>query len=139
MFELLRANQLYAKLSKCNFGQSQIEYLGYIISGKGVSTSDSKIEVMLNWARPNSVKVVHEFLGLTDYYHKFIKHFPLIRRPLNNLLKEWSFVWNEEATKAFETLQQEMTQTSILVLPYFSKSFVVEVDACGSGVGVVLM
>lgn len=53
MFDLLKANQLFVKKSKCNFGQNQVEYLGHVISSKGVSTDDAKVEAMHNWARPN--------------------------------------------------------------------------------------
>lgn len=70
---LLRENTLYAKLSKCSFAQPQVEYLGHIISVEGVSADLSKIDCILKWPKPKTVKALRGFLGLTDYYKKFIK------------------------------------------------------------------
>ena len=67
MLEALRKHQLYAKLSKCTFAQSKVEYLGYVISDKGVATDPSKIAAMLDWPVPSNVTELTGFLGLTGY------------------------------------------------------------------------
>jgi hypothetical protein len=79
------------------------------------------------------------FLGLTGYYRKFIKNYRAISKPLTQLLKKDAFAWKEDTTRAFRNLEQAMTQPTVLSLPDLNKSFVVETDASGSGIGVVLM
>lgn len=93
VFQLLQANQLCAKRSKCSFAQTKVEYLGHIITGEGVSTDATKIDVMVNWPRPVCIKGLHGFLGLTGYYRRFIKNYAIISKPLAFLFKKgWIFV-----------------------------------------------
>ncbi|XP_019230174.1 PREDICTED: uncharacterized protein LOC109211125 [Nicotiana attenuata] len=101
VLEILQKEQLYGKMSKCAFGQDKVEYLGHIISGEGVSTDHAKIEAMVNWPVPRSVKALRGFLGLTGYYRRFVKSYGIISKPLTNLLKKNAFQWNEEAESAF--------------------------------------
>nr|CAD1831522.1 unnamed protein product [Ananas comosus var. bracteatus] len=80
VLEVLRTNQLFAKQTKCFFGQQQVDYLGYVITAQGVSIDESKVEAMLKWPTPKTVRDVRGFLGLTGYYRKFVKSRPRNRR-----------------------------------------------------------
>ncbi|KAL0462648.1 UNVERIFIED_CONTAM: putative mitochondrial protein [Sesamum latifolium] len=138
--ELLKRHQLYSKKSKCSFPQLNVEYLGHIISWEGVATDPppKKMECMPNWPTPTSVKGKGIF-GLTCYYKKFIKGYGFISKPLTSLLKNDAFEWNPEAKIAFNQLKEVMTTAHVLAMPDFSQPFVVEEDACGKGIGAVLM
>ncbi|GAA0165657.1 hypothetical protein LIER_21001 [Lithospermum erythrorhizon] len=135
----LRENRLFAKPTKCAFGQPHIEYLGHIISASGIQADTSKIDAMLAWPRPNNLKSLRGFLGLTGYYRKFIKGYGILAKPLTNLLRKDAFQWTNEASLAFESLKSAMTNTPVLALPNYSLTFIVETDASSRGYGDVLM
>lgn len=135
----LREHRFFAKLSKCSFGQTSIQYLGHIISDKGVATDPEKTEVMANWPLPSNATELRQILGLTGYYRKYVPHYGWIIKPLTQLLTKKGFLWTTEATVAFQKLKQAMMSTPVLALPDFSLPFTVETDACDTGVGAVLM
>lgn len=97
VLDTLRAHKLYLKMSKCTFAQDSLEYLGHIISSKGVSTDPSKIAAMLQWPVPTSMTELRTFLGITGYYKKFVKNYGLLARPLTQLLRLKHFQWTDSA------------------------------------------
>lgn len=111
VFTILQDNQLYVKLSKCSFAQTELEYLGHIISGKGVQTDPTKISAVQSWPRPTCARDIRGFLGLTGYYRKFIKNYGIISRCLSDLLKKDTlFSWTPTHEAAFQHLKSALAQ-----------------------------
>jgi hypothetical protein len=139
VLHLLSQHQLFLKQSKCSFGASEVEYLGHLVGKDDIRVDPKKIEAMQDWPHPKTLKILHGFLGLTGYYRKFVKNYGKIAAPLTALLKKNSFTWTPAAAQDFQTLKMAMCTTPVLALPDFTNTFVLECDASGKGIGVVLM
>ncbi|XP_031479944.1 uncharacterized protein LOC116250461 [Nymphaea colorata] len=138
VLRVLRENTLFAKMSKCSFGQTSIGYLGHIVSHEGVRADPKKLQAMEQWPLPKDPRGMRGFLGLTGYYRRFIKGYGLIASPLTHMLKKGEYTWSEKAREAFVKLKAVMMNAPVLALPDFSKDFVIETDASDIGVGAVL-
>eukprot|EP00253_Pinus_taeda_P007716 PITA_07716 len=106
---------------------------------QGVKIDPSKIKAIKEWKIPTSIKNLRGFLGLMGYYRKFVENYGRIIAPLTTLLKKDAFSWNPKAMKAFEHLKEEMCQAPVLATPDFTKTFIMECDALGNGIDVVLI
>ena len=116
-----------------------MEYLGRIVSHEGVKVDPKKIKAIKEWKVSTTIKNLGGFIGLTGYDHNFINNYGRITTPLTTLLKKDAFSWTPEATKAFEHLKEAMCLALVSAMPNLTKTFIVECDASGSGIGVVLM
>ena len=86
VLDALRKEQLFLKMLKCEFGKTDLRYLGHIVGGLGeLKINPSKVEVILNWPKPNTVTEVRSFFGATQYWRKFIASFSSIAPPLHAL------------------------------------------------------
>ena len=139
VLELLSNHQLFANWKKCDIWKEEVAYLGHVIPQAGVAVDQSKISAVTSWPIPTNIRELRGFLGLTGYYRKFLKGYASIAAPLTAQLKIDQFGWSEEATQAFTTLKQAMTQVPVLAMPDFNQMFIIEADASGFGVGAVLM
>lgn len=140
VFQILEKHQFFIKRSKCLFAQPSVEYLGHVISAAGVATDPSKIQAVLNWPTPKTVKELRGFLGLTGYYRKFVQHYGLLARPLTKLLKKGSqYQWTPTTEHAFQILKERLVQAPVLAVPNFEQTFILETDASELGIGAVLM
>jgi hypothetical protein len=98
----LREHRLYAKFSKCEFWLNELIFIGHVLSANGVVVIPDKVQSVLDWVTPSSVKDVRSFLGLAGYYRRFIENFSKIAKPMTELLKKnKKFEWSEKAEEAF--------------------------------------
>lgn len=140
VFSLLAQDKWLLKHSKCQFAQQSIAYLGHVISADGVSTDPSKIQSIQSWPIPTDAKQLRSFLGLARYYQKFVRHFAIMARPLNDLLKKGTlFLWTSVHDGAFASLKNALVIAPVLALPDFSRPFQIQTDASDMGVGAVLL
>jgi hypothetical protein len=112
--------------------------LGHLVGKDDVSVDPKRIEAMQDWTHLKTLKIFHGFLGLTGYYHKLVKNYGEISAPLTALLKKNSFTWTPVVAQDFQTLKMAMCTTPVLALLDFTMTFVLECDASGKGIGVVL-
>jgi hypothetical protein len=113
--------------------------LGHLVGKDSVRVDPKNIEAMQDWPNPKNLKILRGFLGLTGYYRKFVRNYGKIVAPFTALLKNNSFTWTLVASQDFQTLKMAMCTTSFLALPCFTNTFVLECDASGKGIGIVLM
>jgi len=140
VLSILREKQLYAKLSKCEFWMSTVQFLGHMISAQGISVDPSKVEAVLKWGRPKSVTEIRSFVGLAGYYRRFIEGFSKMVAPLTQLTrKDQPFAWTDRCEESFLELKKKLTSAPVLVIPDASKPFEVFCDASHQGLGCVLM
>jgi hypothetical protein len=131
---------LYAKLSKYEFWLKQVAFLGHIISKGGISVDPSKVQDVLSWNAPTSVGDFRSFLGLDEYYRRFIEGFSKINKPMTELLKnDKKFKWTQACEASFQELKKRLMTALILVMPDMEKPFSIYCDASGQGLGCVLM
>ena len=139
VFDRFRDAGLKLKPKKCHFGQKKVKYLGHVVSKEGVSPDPDKISAIKEYPVPRSIKDVRAFLGLANYYRKFVKGFAKIAGPLHDLTKKGlKFQWNESCQCAFDALKTALTQAPILAHPDFTLEFILATDASDVGLGYVL-
>eukprot|EP00731_Ephydatia_muelleri_P023718 Em0015g1301a len=138
---LTRLRQAGLKLQpkKCNFCQQKVRFLGHVVSASGISTDPDKTEVVSNWPTPTDKREIQQFLGLVNYYRRFIKNFASLAKPLQRLTeKNVTFEWNESCQNAFDQLCACLVSAPVLAFPDYSKTFILDTDASENGIGAVL-
>src|SRR5579863_2145274 len=139
VLDILRRHKLYAKIKKCDFITEKVEYTGHYITPNGIMVDPRKIEAVQQWPTPKNVPEVQTFLGLANYYRKFVEKFSAIASPLTTLLyKDKDFEWTEEQQKAFEILKEKLTTALVLAIPDSAKPFTITTDASDYAIGAVL-
>ena len=135
----LREHKLLAQASKCEFGTSQVDFLGHVVSDTGIAVDPSKVKSVVEWPVPTCKRDVLAFKGLAGFYRRFVKDFSKIAAPLSSLTGNVPFIWTPKEQEAFDTLKHALTSAPILAVPDFSKPFVVNCDASSHAIGQVLM
>jgi len=135
----LKENNLYVKLEKCKWKVKEVGFLGVVIGLEGIKMEEEKVKGVLEWPTPKCIKDVQKFLGLANYYCRFIEGFALVARPLHNLVKKdqkWN--WTERQEKVFKELKERFTKEPVLAAPDINKKIRIEVDALDYTTGGVL-
>lgn len=136
----LRQAQLYAKLAKCSFFKDELAYLGHIVGRHGLKVDPSKVTTVANWPIPTNVHELRSFLGLANYFRKFVANYSALTAPLTGLTgKKTTWVWNPDHLHSFEEVKKALISAPVLALPDLEKPFVVVADASRFGTGAVLL
>jgi len=136
----LEENNLFVKPEKCKWKVREVEFLEVMIGPKGVEMQRKKVKGVLNWPAPRNIKEVQTFLGLANYYRRFIKDFAKIAAPLHMLVrKEQKWKWKKEQKEAFEKLKAVFTTESILAILDINREMRVEANALDYTTGGVLL
>nr|GEV34752.1 hypothetical protein [Tanacetum cinerariifolium] len=139
-FQVLRDNKLCVKLEKCSFAQDEVEFLGHKIKDRGLMMDGAKIKVIQDWEPPTKVIELRSFLGLMNYYRRFIMGYSAIASPLTDLLKkDQAWIWDDECQAAFESLKKAVIEESVLRLPDVTMPFELHTNASDFDIGGVLM
>ena len=139
VLERLRRAGLKLKPSKCSLFQDKAVYLGHVVTRDGIHTDPEKVNAVSKWPVPTSGRDVQQFLGLVGYYRNYIQNFATIAKPLYQLTERGrEFDWSKECSISFQELRSRLVAAPILAFPDFSKTFLLDTDACETGIGAVL-
>ncbi|GFY13513.1 retrovirus-related Pol polyprotein from transposon opus [Trichonephila clavipes] len=124
VFRLLHEAGLTLNKDKCKFGCEELKYLGLIINKEGIKTDETKVQAIVEMKPPHNSKEVPKFLGMSQWYAKFIKIYADICEPLYNLKRKLKrFIWSTEAQKAFDAVKAAITKAPVFKFPDFKKPF----------------
>jgi hypothetical protein len=140
IFGDLREARLFANLEKCIFCTNQVAFLGYVVTPQGIEEDEAKIEAIETWPIPATLTQLRSFLGLAGFYRHFMRDFSTIATPLKDFTKKGvSFYWGAAQDQAFHTLIDKLTHALLLQLLEFRKTFELECDASGIGIGGIVL
>lgn len=140
VFSRLRKAGLTVNPRKVVFACSNISFLGHMVSGEGISIDPERVRAVEEYPRPRNVKEVARFVGVTNFFRKFISGFAEKAAPLNALRKKGAkFLWGPSQEGAFVALKKALISAPVLALPDFNEEFILQTDASGHGVGAVLL
>jgi len=135
----LEENDLYVKPEKCKWKVREVEFLGVIIGPEGIKIEKEKVKGVLEWPTLKCIKDVQKFLGLANYYCRFIEGFAIVARPLHDVVKKdkkWD--WTERQEKVFKELKERFTKELVLAAPDIDKKMRIEVNTSDYTTGGVL-
>lgn len=132
-------DELTINVEKSHFLLREIKYLGYLVGEKGLRADPTKVDAIVDFPQPVSVKQTRRLLGMAGWYRRFIPNFASLTSPLTDLLKKCrKFQWTAEAELAFTELKKCLTTAPILINPDYTRPFFIRCDASTQGVGGVL-
>lgn len=138
VFEKLREHKLYAKTSKCKFGRTSVDFLGHVVSTKGFEMERVKVEAIQKWPTPKTKRDVQSFLGMVNFYRRFIKDMATVAKPLTELTGIVDFDWTSRREDAFLALKRKVMSAPVLRAFDPELPVVLSTDASGCALGAVL-
>jgi hypothetical protein len=139
VLDRLRAANLKLKAKKCLLFAKQVKFLGHVISQDGVSTDPDKVADIVNMHRPRTIKQVRSFMGMVNYYSRFVPKLAEVARPLHKLTRKHAkFEWTNECELAFNQLKESLSKAPIMAYPTRDEMFVLDTDASDFAYGGVL-
>lgn len=140
VFSRLKGAGLTVNLTKCEFAQAKVTYLGKVVGGGQVRPVHAKVESILNFPAPTNRTELRRYLAMVGYYRGFCKNFSSVASPLTDLLSpKVSFTWTEACQTAFQHTKSLLSNAPVLSAPRFDCPFKLAVDASDTGVGGVLL
>ena len=140
VLELIRQHKLYVKLSKCSFLKEEVEYLGFLVGANGVRVNPAKVKAVMEFPTPTTVSELRSFLGLTNYFRKFIQSYATVAAPLTAQTGKGNVLhWTDECRQAFEQIKALLADAPTMVLPDRTKTYEVVTDASIVGLGAGLL
>ncbi len=126
----LRKADLKLKWAKCDFLKTELQYLGHLVSTRGVEPLSDKLQALQELPIPDSPMQVRQFLGLAGYYRKFVPHYATLAKPLTSLTRKGiEYKWTPEVDAAFTLMKELLQKPPILVFPDPNKPYILYTDA----------
>lgn len=143
VFARLADHGIVINVEKCEFGRPSLEFLGHVVSTEGVAPLPGKIQAIIDYPLPQSQRQLRRFLGLVNFYRRFIAHCAHTLRPLEALLRQPSkgsppITWNDDAHLAFSDIKKRLSEAALLHHPEHNAPTALMVDASSVAVGAVL-
>jgi hypothetical protein len=135
----LRMAKLQVKLRKCEFHVQETDFLGHRITQEGIETDKTKVQAIRDWPQPKNVKELQSFIGMINYYRRYIQGYASIMVPLFKLLKkDIDYEWGPEQEKAFKQAKHYLTTAPILAQFDYEKPTTLETDASDFAIGATM-
>uniref|UniRef100_A0A8R1DKY8 Histone H4 n=1 Tax=Caenorhabditis japonica TaxID=281687 RepID=A0A8R1DKY8_CAEJA len=131
---------LKIKMGKCKFAQKEVTFLGLLVGREGVKPNPEKVRAIAEFPVPKSVTGVRGFLGMANYFRKFVRGFAEMAAPLNDLIKkDVAFSWTSKHQTSFDEIKMALCRAPVLAAAVSGKPFVMETDASSIAVGAMLL
>lgn len=140
VLERIKEAGLRINPEKCHLFKQEVKFLGHIINKRGIQTDPGKIEAIKTFDRPKCIKNLRSFLGICNYYRRFIKEYSRKARALEEICgkNKEKLVWTDQCDKAFTEMKAALTEAPILAFPDFRREFILDTDASFDAIGAVL-
>ena len=139
VLERLQEHGIRAKRAKCTFLKTSVQYLGHVIGTDGLHATDAKIEAIVNAPSPKNVTELRSYLGLLNYYGRFIPNLASLIHPLNNLLRHnMTWRWTKSCRDTFKSTKEKIVSPNVLIHYDVARPLRLAADASAYGIGAVI-